>query len=60
MWIVIFGLTCFWMGIAALTAWVCSFPVWPVVVGTGIFALFTVTIAFSLANVARESTVKGE
>ena len=35
--VIIVALTCFWVGVAALVAWICNFPVWPVTVGTALF-----------------------
>ncbi len=48
MWLVIFGLVCFWSGAAAIVAHLCGWPVLPVLLVVGLFTSIILTLAGSL------------
>ncbi len=52
MWLAIFGLVCFWSGIAAVIAELCGWPVIPLVVVIGIFAAVILIFAGALCRAA--------
>jgi hypothetical protein len=52
MWLVIFGLVCFWSGMAAMIARLCSLPVLPIMLVVGILAGVILTIILSMCQSA--------
>ncbi len=52
MWLAIFGLVCFWSGIAAVIAELCGWPVLPLAVGIGFFTAVILILAGALCRAA--------
>ena len=48
MWLVIFGLVCFWSGAAAIIAHLCGWPVIPITAGVGLFTCVVMTVVGSM------------
>jgi hypothetical protein len=45
--VILLALTCFWAGVAALVAWLCGFPLWPVTAGMALFVFVYLRWLFS-------------